>query len=270
MANTMIYEFNDYKKYIHQWLKSTPNEGRGLRKAMADAIGCQTPFITHVLSGEYHFSPEQGEACGRWLGLNEMEKEYFVFLVQRARAGTKELEDFYGRQITKIKHQSTVLKKRLRIDSGIPPEKRVEYYSSWLYGAIHMAIMIPELQSTEALVKYFNLTRARVLTVLNFLDELQMITKKNGRWTQLMPSLHLEEESPLNLQHQCNWRLRAIESIQQKKPENLHYSAIISTSQEDFEWVREKLAQTLEQLVDRVKKSKDEKLASVCIDWYQV
>ena len=197
---------------------------------MADAIGCQTPFITHVLTGEYHLSPEQAEACGRWLGLGEMDKEYFVTLVQRARAGTKELEDFYARQIAKIRQQSTLLKKRLKIESGIPPEKRTEYYSSWLYGAIHMAIMIPELQTTDSLVKHFNQTRTRVLTVLNFLDELQIITNKNGRWVQLMPSLHLEEDSALILQHHCNWRLRALESIQQKKSENLHYSAIISTS----------------------------------------
>jgi uncharacterized protein (TIGR02147 family) len=270
LKKSSIFEYKNYKQYILDWIEKAPNEGRGQRKILAEAIGCQTPFITHVLSGDYHFSLEQAEACARYFELNETETEFFILLVLKQRSGTKSLENFFNKQISKHCEQHTVLKKRVNITETMTIESQMVYYSSWQYAAIHMALLVPDLQSIEALSKYFNLTINRILSILNFLIEHDHIEKKGQYYKVKKSMLHLEKDSPFLIQHHSLWRLKAIENIQTYKNENLHYSGIMSISNDDYEWVRERLAKLLEEVVNRVKDSKDEKLASICFDLFQV
>ena len=270
MKKLSIFEYKDYKKFILDWMDNTPNQGRGQRKLLAEAIGCQTPFITHVLSGDYHLSLEQAEACARYLELNELDTEFFILLIQRQRAGTKSLEYFFTKQITRMCDQRTVLKNRVKIKDSMSIEDQMTYYSSWHYPSIHMALLIPELQNIQALTKYFNLPSARIISVLKFLEEHQLIEKKGVHFKVKKNMLHLELNSPFLTQHHSHWRLKAIDSIQSGNLDNLHYSGAMSLSKEDYDWVREKLSTFLEEVVARISTSKDEKLASLCFDLFQI
>ena len=270
MKKASVYEYKSYKQFILDWIEATPNAGRGQRKLIAEAIGCQNPFITHVLAGDYHFSPEQAEACARYLGLNEADTEFFILLVLKERSGTKTLENFFAKQISSRCEQHAVLKKRLNIKESMPLEDQMIYYSSWHYATIHMALMIPELQNINSLVRYLNLPPARVSSILQFLIDHQLIEQK-GQYYKIKKSiLHLEKDSPILTQHHTHWRLRAIEAIQTAKLDNLHYSGVMSLSKDDYEWVREKLARLLEDVVVRLGPSKDEKLAALSFDLFQV
>jgi uncharacterized protein (TIGR02147 family) len=270
MKKTTIYEYKNYKSFILDWIERTPSKGRGQRRSIAEAIGCQNPFISHVLSGDYHFSAEQAEACSRYMGLNDQDCEFFILLVLKDRAGTKTLENLFQKQISERCDQHLVLKKRLQISEVMSMETQMIYYSSWHYAAIHMALMIPELQSIDSLTKYFNLPTPRVLAVLSFLSEHQFIERKGNLYKIKKSVLHLEKDSPLLPQHHTHWRLRAIDSIQAPLAQDLHYSGVMSLSQDDFEWVRERLARLLEEVIERLKPSKDEKLATLCFDLFHV
>lgn len=270
MKKTSIFEYKNYKQFIIDWMELTPMQGRGQRKLLAEAIGCQTPFITHVLSGDYHFSPEQAEACARYLELNDNETEFFLLLVFKQRSGTKSLEMFFNKQISKMCEQHTIIKKRLKIDETISFENQMIYYSSWQYATIHIALLIPELQNIQSLTKYFNLPANRLLSILQFLEENGFIEKKGNLYKVKKPVLHLEKDSPYLINHLTNWRLKAIENIALNRPEDLHYSGIMSLSKDDYEWIREKLVNLLEELVIRLKDSNDEKLAHISFDLFQV
>lgn len=270
MSTVSIYEFKDYKKFVRDWIANEPHKGRGLRKKLADAVGCQTAFITHVLAGEHNFSLEQAEACARWMGLNEIDSEFLLLLVMHKRAGSKGLEKIFQKQISQKREQHTVLKSRVDISEKLSIEDQSIYYSSWHYAAVHMALLNPALQSLENLKKYFQLSPAALHPTLEFLITRGFIESKNGIFKVLKPVLHLEVSSPLVLQHHTQWRLKSIEAIGAKRPEDLHYSGVISLSEEDFEWVREKLSQLLKETVDRLKSSNDEKLACLNFDWFQV
>lgn len=268
MARISIYEFKDYKKYVLEWINRAANNGRGQRKLLADAIGCQTPFITHVLVGNYQFSPEQAEACSKWMGLNDSDTEYFLTLVMLQRAGTKSLESFYQKRISALRERENVLKKRLEIQETLTLENQMVYYSSWHYPAVHMGLLNPALQSIAALQKYFQLPLARVVSVINFLTEIRMVEETKLGYKVLLPVIHLENNSPLITQHHSQWRLRAIENIQSTNLESLHYSGLISLSKQDYEWVQERLAQLLNDIAEKVKTSPDEQLATLCFDWF--
>ncbi len=117
-----VFDYKNYKLFIIDWIDKHSDQKKGLRKSLAEAIGCQTPYITHVLTGEYHFSPEQAEACARWLGLSINESEYFFLLVLRQRAGTQSLIKMLERQIEEKLTEENGLKKRLKIREGLTPE----------------------------------------------------------------------------------------------------------------------------------------------------
>ena len=270
MKKTSIYEYKSYKQLVLDWIDKTPNHGRGQRKLIAEAIGCQNPFITHVLSGDYHFSPEQAESCARYMGLNDADTEFFILLVLKERSGTKALENLFGKQISLRCEQHSVLKKRLNIKETMTLEDQMIYYSSWHYAAIHIALMIPELQNVNNLARYFNIPLSRILSILQFLNDCNLIEKKGSSYKITKSVLHLENDSPILTQHHTHWRLRAIEAIQTPKQDNLHYSGVMSLSKDDYEWVRERLASMLEEVVERLIPSKDEKLATLAFDFFQV
>lgn len=270
MKKSSIYEYKSYKQFILDWIEKTPGQGRGQRKLIAEAIGCQNPFITHVLSGDYHFSAEQAEATARYMGLNELDAEFFILLVLKERSGTKSLENLFGKQISQRCQQHSVLKKRLNIKETMLLEDQMIYYSSWHYAAIHMALMIPELQNVGSLTRYFNLPPTRILSVLQFLANHNLIEQKGANYKIKKSVLHLEKDSPILTQHHSHWRLKAIEAIQTPKLDNLHYSGVMSISRDDYEWVREKLALMLEEVIERLAPSKDEKLATLCFDLFQI
>lgn len=270
MKKTSIYEYKSYKQFILDWIDRTPNEGRGQRKLIAEAIGCQNPFITHVLSGDYHFSAEQAEACARFMGLNESDTEFLILLLLKERSGTKTLENLFAKQISQRCDQHAVLKKRLNIKETMNLEDQMIYYSSWHYAAIHMALLIPELQNANSLVRYFNLPSNRVNLVLQFLTDNNLIEQKGTNYKVKKSVIHLEKDSPILTQHHSHWRLRAIEAIQTPRIDNLHYSGIMSLSKDDYEWVRERLGLLLEEVVERIGPSRDEKLATLCFDFFQV
>lgn len=270
MAYISIYDYQDYKKYIKDWINLGPNNGRGQRIKLAQAIGCQTPFITHVLTGEYNFGPEQAEACARWIGLSDDDTEFFVLMVLKQRSGSRQAESFFERQLIKRRNEENVLKKRLRIKEGLSPEDQLQYYSQWQYAAIHMAVLNPKLQSIEALQAYFQLPRAQVFSILEFLAEVKLIEIKSGSIKVISPVIHLEKSSALLVFHHTNLRLKAIEAIKQKNMNNLHYSSVVSLSEADYEWARSKIALLLQELADKIKDSEDEALAVLNFDLFKI
>lgn len=270
MASLSVYEYKNYKKFITDWMDQGAHKGRGLRKQLAETIGCQTAYITHVLSGDYNFNLEQAEACGRWMGLNEEDTEFLLLLVMHQRAGTKGLEKILAKQISVKREQQAVLKNRVNIKEQLSLEDQAIYYSSWHYAAVHMALMNPALQSLDNLQKYFQLSPGILNSIIEFLMRRQFIRQEKGLFKVNKPILHLELGSPLLKQHHTHWRLKAIDTLGYKNFENLHYSGVISLSEEDYEWVRERLSHLLKDIIEKIKSSPDEKLACLNFDWFQV
>lgn len=270
MSPISVFEYKDYKKFILDWIARGPLKGRGLRKQLADAIGCQTAFITHVLAGPHHFSLEQAEASSRWMQLSEAESEFLLLLVMHKRSGSKGLEKVFQKQISQKREEHSVLKKRVNISDSLSLEDQATYYSSWHFAAIHMALLNPALQSLDNLQRYFQLPTGTLQSTLEFLLTRGLIKIERGNYKVLKPALHLEVSSPLLTHHHTQWRLKSIEASSKKSIENLHYSGVISLSQDDFEWVREKLSQLLKDVVDRLADSPDEKLACLNFDWFQI
>lgn len=266
-----IFEYTDYKKFIHDIIASYPQEGRGQRKSLAETIGCQVAYITHVLSGTSDFSLEQSVAAARHFNLSSEETEYFLLLVQENRAGSAELRRYFQKFLEERRQKHSALKARVDIQETIPQEQRALYYSSWQYAAIHMALTIPELRTVEALRDYFHFSTERVLSVLDFLVNTGLATKERNTYLPSLKLAFLEQDSPLISKFHASWRQRALNAIEgEKKENNLHYSVNFSVALEDLPRVRELLLESIESCAKLIKDSKEEALGCICIDLFQV
>lgn len=265
-----IYAYTDYKAFLLDLMESHPNGGRGQRKALADAINCQVAYVTHVFSGANHFSLEQTEAAARHFSLSKEETEFLLLILQQNRAGTVELRQFFDRLIKEHREKHNLLKDRLKIKDTLTREDQAMYYSSWQYAAIHIALTVPKLRTVERLSERFQIPTARVLEILNFLCTKGLATKTLNSYQTTQPFLHLENDSPLIAKHHGNWRIRTVQNLDNNIKENLHYSLAFSVARDDLPKIRERLMRALEDCADIIKPSKEEEVACLCLDLFQI
>lgn len=129
----IVYEYLDYKAYLAAWIASQPNNGHGERSRIAECLKCQLAYVSQVLSGTANFSPEQAEALNLLLEHQDEAAEFFVLLVEHARAGTPGLKKLVQFRMQKILNQQLILKQRFD-DRKIlgHNENQAIYYSNWI------------------------------------------------------------------------------------------------------------------------------------------
>ena len=99
-----LFEYSSYKDFITS--KVGPRNGRkGVRGAIARALGCQPTYISQILYAKAHLSLEQAEALTKFFGLTTDEAHFFLLLVQRERAGTQNLKTYFNGQIERVREQ---------------------------------------------------------------------------------------------------------------------------------------------------------------------
>ena len=263
-----VYEFKDYKAYLHAKL-SLGKKRSGQRAKLAGHLGCQTAYVSQVLNGHQHFSPEQAIRANSFLGHDREESHFFQLLVNSARAGTNDLKDYYQEQLREILNRRSLIKNRVSATREVPLEYQSKYYSSWQYIAIHMAISIPELQTKEALAEYFRLPLKEVANALEFLTTAGLSEIHHGRYKVGPSHIHLGHEADNINKHHTNWRLQAMDSLFRSTPEDLHYSVVFSLSRADVELFRERFIQLIKSNIKDVGPSTEEALYVTCIDFFE-
>lgn len=265
-----LFEYNDYKGFVRDVLKTYPEQGRGMRRKIAEAAGCQVPYVSHVLSGDYDFSAEQAEGLARLLGLTASEKEYFLHLVLYQRAGTPGLRAFYKATLERLAEQHSNLRDRLKTKDSLDQNARAIYYSSWHYAAIHMLPTIPGFQTPEKIRERLNIQESKVEDVIEFLLAHGLLEKKQNRLHAKLLDLHLERGSPLLAKHHTNWRLQAIQSLDQENTNELHYSLAFTASEADLPKIRKVLTEALQSAAAIIRPSAEEDLMALCVDFFRV
>ena len=145
-------------------------------------------------------------------------------------------------------------------------EDQAEYYSHWLYGAIHMASTVPHLQSVKNISAYFNIEESELRPILEFLGSKGLIVTESGNIRPGQAHLYVSEDSPLANQHHAIWRIKALHDLKKNQPNDLHYSLCFSVSKSDWPILREKMLETINDCLKVIRPSKEEKLGLICVD----
>lgn len=266
-----VFNFEDYVVFLRAYITSQPKNGRGLIQKLALSLGVNPTFISQVLSGLKNFSTEQGFEVCEFLGLTGIEKDYFVLLIQKKKAGSQKAENYFQGKAQELSDKALKLSHRISSDKTLTETQRAIFYSSWLYSSIRLFISLNPIGKTlEEIVEEFNLSRSRSTEILSFLVE-SGLCKQDGVYYKIgAQSTHLDNKSPFIIRHHMNWRNRALQRHENIRENELVYSAPMSLSEKDFTLLREQLVQWIKSMANVVKESPSEKMAFLNIDFLYI
>jgi uncharacterized protein (TIGR02147 family) len=265
-----LFSFDDYRQYLNRVISSQPNQGWGYRSELAGAIGCQSAYLSRVLKGGADLSLEQADKLSRFLGHSDDENEYFLLLVERARAGTVSLRRRFEKKIKDILERRLVLKDRFKVKPVLSREDQATYYSAWYYVGVHVLLSVPEYRTRQKIAEALNLPLARVSEVLSFLVSTGLAVEKDGAFKIGEARIHVGTDSPLLSKHLTNWRLQAMQSVERNNAENLHYSSVVTLSQSDAARIRALLVKAIEECNSIVAPSPEEEMRCLSIDFFKI
>ncbi len=271
VGDYMIFQFSDYRSYFKHYLKLLPKQGFGEAKKIADHLGVSSTYISQILAGTKILTLEQTNALGSYLGLSEIEADYFFYLVQNERAGTQELKKYCRHKLDELKKKSLKLVARLEPKRSLNEQEKSVFYSSPLFSGVHVYCSTGKKGRTlDEIANRFELSRAKVTEIMRFLVESGLCNESNQHFFTGSQGTHLEQGSPHLLKHHTNWRLRAIQSAESLADDELMYTVNVSLSEKDFHFLREEMVDFIKKFLDRVHPSTSEEIACLNLDWFRI
>lgn len=262
-----IYSFLSYKKYLENRLGKRGSR-TGLRKKLSEFMNVHTTFVSQVLLDKADFSLEQAESVNDFLAHTDDESDYFLNLVTYGRAGSAPLKRRLKSKLTELRTKHLNIQKRFNTPDSITKEQKQKFYSTHLYGAIHVLTSIPGFQTIDELSEALRISRDKLKAMVEFLLKLGIVQNNMG---QLIPGsnhVHIGDDSDLIVQHHRNWRLHSLTQVHQKEKTDVRYSACLSLSKEDAFKIKNLILDNLENNIKLVGPSKEETAYVYNIDFY--
>jgi uncharacterized protein (TIGR02147 family) len=265
-----IFQHSNYKKYLREYIEQLPRQGRGQINRLAEHLGVNSTLISQVLNGPKDFTLEQGILVTEYLGLPNLEAEYFLLLIQIERAGIAKLKDHFRAKAAAAKAASMEVKNRVSTDGVLSDQDRAVFYSSWIYSAVRLYCSLGEGKSFDEICQRFELDRTRALSILEFLLKANLCKHEGTLYKIGMQKIHLEQGSPYLGRHYSNWRLRAIQRGENLSKDELMFTAPFSIHPKDFAQLREEMLELIQKLYKRVGETDPEEIACVNIDLFWI
>ncbi len=265
-----VFEHSDYKHYLIQLEDEKLFVQRGFRSRLAEVLDCQNAFISQVLNTHAHFSLEQALKISSFLRHTKSETKFFLLLLEKARAGTPELQAYFDTELNQLREEFLNIKSRVNPTLTLTPEQEGTYYSSWIFPTLHMLVTIPQYRTRSKIEKSLKLPEQILNEALRFLIETGLVIEKEGSFLPGATQLHLGKNSPHIKQHHVNWRIAAVQAISMSTGEEIHYSTVSSLSKEDATKLRTYFVEVIQNYVKIVRPSKEETLYNFNLDFHEL
>lgn len=264
-----IFEYTDYKSCINDWIEEQPKRGYGQLRKLALHLNVNSVVVSQVFRGERDLTLEQALDVARFVGFTEGERDYFLLLVQKARAGSYELKNVLEKQLAALSAASQALKNRVK-HQRVTDEDRATFYSQWYFSAVRLGVSIPHLKTVSALADHLNLDRVVVAQVIEFLMKHKLIVGDEGDFEMGPRVTHVGHDSPFVSRHHMNWRIKGMQSIENRHEHDLFYSGPMALSEAAAVEIRNKLLKLVEEATRAAADSDSQVLRCLNIDWFAV
>jgi len=266
-----IYRYNDYKKYLENVEEEFNRYDRGFRARLAEALGVQSAFVSKVFNQDkVHFTLEQTMSIAKALELDREAGSYLIWLVEWARAGTKDLKTFFIELIEAAQTRHLNIKNRVGESVTLSEQDQSRFYSHWLYVAAHIVTTIPQYTSLNKMAEALKVDTQMLRDVLVFLSQTGLIIAKDEKFYIGPTQFHLPKTSPNVVKHHTNLRLKALDDAADTRSDGIHYSTVSSLSVKDAEKLRHDLTQTIQDYVEVVRQSPEETAVCFNLDFFKL
>ena len=262
-----IYDFDNYKDFVLARIHAMPKRGRGQFLKLAKLLGIHTTMISHIFKGDSHLSVEQSLQLADYFALTQLETNYLAFLVQHARASNRQGRLFFENQLKEMKARSLNMRERLTGQQILDEKDQAIYYSAWYYSGIRLLISTEPTLSQEAIAEKTRLPLKTVARAIEFLIEKGLLKQEGKGYSLGETQTYVNRDARAVTQHHLNWRMKAVEQLNDISEEELAFTSAIAISHKDFLRIREELASAIEKYRQIGDPSPSDEVCFITVDW---
>ena len=270
MTQMKIYNYTCYKNYIREYISAMPKSGRGQFQKIAKALDCHSTLISQVFNGPRELNLEQALKLCNFYDYEHREKRYFLTMVEYSRAGDFKLRNHFENELYLQREEALTLKNRLKTKEDLEDFEKARFYSDSIYSIIRLMTMIPEYAQIQELSKKLKLSQKQVTEIVDFLMSCGLIENDGNKLKVGKNKTFIDKSNPLILNHHRNWRLKAMESQVRKNSSDQFFTGPMVVSKTDYQLIKSKLGDFLEELYEIVGPSPSENLYCLNIDFFEV
>ncbi len=264
-----LFDYTGYKSYLFDLIEANKMT-RGFKSKIASFAGCQKTYISQVLNTHVHLTPEHGMALALAWNFDQTETEYWLNLINFERTSFPPLKKKIFEQLQSIKEDSADLSKRFKENLIQNSEQQLQYYSSYLYGGIHMLVGVDRFRTPKEISQKLKAPVDLVIEILSELLQMGLVKMENNEWQPTAHNIHLGKDSPMNLLNHQIWRSQAITDIQNKNSSSLHYSAVQTLDEKSFQEIKRLILETIEKQRKIVGAASENEVDCFVCDWFKL
>jgi uncharacterized protein (TIGR02147 family) len=264
-----LYSFESYRAVLRHWMDHVAQ--RGGQKRLADGAGCLPSYLSQVMAGTAELTPDQAYGMAGVMGFDRDGTDFFVLLAHKERAAAKSFREYLERNIAEIKKRKQQMSERLNPSRVLSGDDQARYYAAWFYSAIHALTSVPECQTVKDLEKRLRLSSDIIERAVSDLERMELVRRDGAKVIALARDIHAASTSALNYSYHFVWRSIANQRMQETQPgQNVHYTALYGISRADVQKIKSLCYEFIQNSRDIVGPSKEETVAALGIDFFEL
>ena len=210
-----IYQYDDYRLFLTDLIgKNTAT--KGFRTRLAAAARCQKSFLSQVMTGSVHLTPDHAANIASFLKFDRDETSFFIDMVIYARAGSETLKNFLRDRIALNTVEKQKIANRFTEATQIDFQHHDAFYGQWYVSATYM--LLGQTQNLEEISRRLGVPLAIVETTVETLKRIGLTVRaEDGRLINKESNLFLKD-SPFRTSFLSSWR--HVGSLKQQLPDN--------------------------------------------------
>lgn len=237
---------------------------------LSKLLNVNTSMITHIFKGDAQLTIEQALLVAEDIGLNSLEQDYFLNLVQIERAGNMSTKSYFEKKLKEKKEHFMKLSSRVENTVVIEEKDQATFYSHWYFSAIRLLTAIPQFQQPRPIATELGLSLRTVTGALEFLVRTNLCTFDGSRYRYGPAKTFLERDSVFVARHHANWRQLAMLKQTQPFEQDFSFTCPTAISENDFMKIREEILRLIEKFYLIADPSPSEQLVCLNLDWFKI
>jgi len=264
----MDFLAKEYRKIIKDFINEGGPKSRGQMSRIGEYLGVHSSLVSQILGGTRDLTFDQACTLCEFMNLSTIESDYFIALVQEARAGNEAARKRCRGELEKIRARASKLKEHVTKDKELTSLQNATYYSAWYFVAIKQLLALEEFQTVSAIAQKLNLSLAIVKNVLQFFEETGLCKHEKGKYIRGPTKIHIPSDDPLVGRHHINWRTKGFEQLGMRPEEELFFTLIATLSSDDKLRLREEIRKAIKKVVQVVDSSEPKELICFNVDFF--
>jgi AraC-like DNA-binding protein len=220
----------DYKPI----LKAAVGKARGTLSALAREARCQPSYLLRVLHREAHLTPDQAFRVARYLHYDMAEREYFLLLVDYARAADPELRRHHAERLDALRRANSPLQRVVGRETVGDSQSLLEYHRDWRIAFLHFLSACGNFQNKERLAARLHLSQQELETLLAPLALRGLVAVDAQNVKFVSGTGHIPAQSPVLPMFLAGWRQLAVQKSLISAEDALHFTNIQTIGRKDL------------------------------------